>query len=104
MRAILILLICTFIFQSCRSYRKLTYQQADYLSAVRFPAHDNDIEMFFAGESVPEKDYVRFALLEEKRLASPSATRRSLSALKRRAKVVGADALIIMGTENIEEI
>ncbi|MEL7422897.1 MAG: hypothetical protein AAFN81_07910 [Bacteroidota bacterium] len=104
MRSILILIISTFILQSCRSYRTHAYQEADYLAAVIFPAHDNDVELFFADETSPEKDYVRLAILEEKRLASSSASRHSLPALEKRAQEVGADALIVLGVENIEEI
>ena len=87
-----------FSLHSCQSYHSYVENRSNNLTNLNFVPHNNDVELFFAGESEPQKNYVRLALIKETRTGYSAPPGRLLNTLEHRAKQVGADALIVMGT------
>lgn len=95
---LLLLLSITLLLQSCLSYRTYSKKGVNNLTNLNFVPHNEDIDVFFAGESGPEKDYVRLALIKETRTGYSTSPGQLLKVLEYRSKQAGADALIVMGT------
>lgn len=98
-----LLVFTILIFSSCTTYYAYPESQLNKLTKLNFAPHNNDIDLFFSGESEPEKDYIRIALFKETRTGYSAPPGRLLKTLESRAKHAGADALIVMGTAETEK-
>ncbi|MEO0728504.1 MAG: hypothetical protein AAFZ63_28445 [Bacteroidota bacterium] len=102
MRLTILLISIAFLLHSCQVYQSYQDESRNALTDLSFPAHDNDIELFFAGESVPQEDYIRLSIIKASHLSRTTAPGRLLEGMKKRAQQVGADAIIIMGAQDTE--
>ncbi|MEL7247972.1 MAG: hypothetical protein AAFO03_06125 [Bacteroidota bacterium] len=101
---LLLLVSLSLVFHSCTVYRPYPDLKQNNLTSLEFIPHNNDVEMFFSGETEPEKDYIRVALLKEVRTGYSESQGRLLRALQSKAKQAGADAVIVMGTTESVEV
>lgn len=104
MRLLLPLLLLIFLASSCVYYRNYPDERLNHLTDVTFAPHNEDVELFFTGESKPSRDYMRIALVKESSTGYSATPGRLVQVLKKKAQLVGADALIIMGAEDSENI
>lgn len=104
MRLILLSLLVVSFFPSCVYYQSYPNLQDNHLTTMSFSPHEKDLELFFTGESQPQRDYLRIAMVKETRRAYMASPGKLLKSLQRQAREVGADAILIMGIENSEEI
>lgn len=97
-------LVLLITFSSCSHYLPYPAHEKNAMTAFSFPEREGSLEVFFQGESEPEKDYLRLDLLKETKLAYGNDIGALLERLKTRSLKIGADALIVMGTSDFEEV
>ncbi|MEZ4986653.1 MAG: hypothetical protein R2795_16715 [Saprospiraceae bacterium] len=89
------------LFSGCVSYRPYPMTESK-LTALDIPANENPVSLYMMGETLPEKDYLRIALLKE---SSVNANTNDLiGRLLGRAATLGADALLIQNISETEEV
>lgn len=104
MRLSLLFLILLFILSACSSLRTYPPPNKNKLTTFYFPERGGKLDLFFSGESEPDQDYLRLCILKESKLAHKPNIGALLESLKGRALRAGADALIVMGTNDFEDI
>jgi hypothetical protein len=104
MRNVALLVLLTLACSSCYVYRPYEQPLQGQITAVPLAKQEKELELFFAGESMPEQDYLRLGLLKEKRTSYNTNLVSLLDRLKTKAQAMGADAIIIMGTEDTERV
>ena len=104
MRVTVLLLFLAFLSQSCHVYYVYPDEGANALTELSFPAHDREVELFFVGESAPERDYIRLSVIKESNLTRSTAPGRLLQSMQRKAQQLGADAVVIMGAQDTEAV
>ena len=80
-----------------------SYPNEERLTKMPSFPHDNPVEIFFPGESMPVSPYIRIALLKAKSLDGSNQTG-LITSLKRKAQETGCDALLIIDQEHFEEV
>ncbi|MEL7422896.1 MAG: hypothetical protein AAFN81_07905 [Bacteroidota bacterium] len=95
---LLLLVSLSLVFHSCTVYQAYPDLRLSNLTSLKFIPHNEEVELFFSGETEPEKDYIRVALLKEVRTGYSAPPSRLLRSLQAKAQQAGADALIVMGT------
>ncbi|MEL7422898.1 MAG: hypothetical protein AAFN81_07915 [Bacteroidota bacterium] len=104
MRLTILLISITFLLHSCQVYQSYQDESRNALTELSFPAHEEEVELFFAGESIPQKDYIRLSIIKASHISRTTAPGRLLEGMKKRAQQVGADAIIIMGAQDTEAL
>jgi uncharacterized protein YbjQ (UPF0145 family) len=104
MRNVALLLLLALACVSCYVYRPYENQLEGQLMEVPLAKQDKELELFFAGESMPEKDYLRLGMLKEARTSYNTNLKSLLDRLKTKAEEMGADAIIIMGAGDTERV
>lgn len=96
MRLILLLFVLLF-FQSCMVFHDYPNRRVNSLTELSFLPNDNKVDIFFTGETEPEKDYIRIAVVKQTITGNQIPPGRLLKSLELRAKQAGGDGLIVMG-------
>lgn len=104
MRNATLLILLALVCSSCYVYRSYEQQQHSQLTALPLTKQEKELELFFAGENMPQQDYLRLGLLKEGRTSYNSNLGSLLDRMKAQAQEMGADAIIVMGTENTERV
>lgn len=104
MRNVTLLLFLALVCSSCYVYSAYEEPRQGQITALPLAKQEKELELFFAGESMPEQDYLRLGLLKEKRTSYNTNLVSLLDRLKTKAQAMGADAIIIMGAEDTERV
>lgn len=104
MRNVALLLFLTLACTSCYVYHPYGQHREGQLTTVPLAKQDKELELFFAGESMPEKDYLRLGMLKEARTSYNTNLKSLLDRLKIKAQAMGADAIIVMGAGDTERV
>lgn len=89
------------LLTGCDVYRP--YVQEERLTAIPTPAHQDPVEVFFLGESRPERPYLRVSVLKARGrdAGEPTALVKSL---EQQAREKGCDAVVVTGQDHYEEV
>jgi len=104
MRNVALFVLLAFVCSSCYVYRPYEQQLQGQLTTVPLAKQEKELELFFAGESMPDKDYLRLGMLKEARTSYSTNLKSLLDRLKTQAQSMGADAIIIMGAGDTERV
>ena len=92
-RAILLLSVCA-VFQGCWKGYRSAYTSGNLVN-IPTPPHDREVRIFFPGEPLPDKDYIKLTLLTA-RGSQEVPDNQLLLELQEKARKAGADDLILM--------
>ena len=94
-------LLLALLLTGCHVYQN--YPVEEKLTTLPTPAHQNPVDVFFQGESRPERPYLRVAVLKSSVYDGSDPTF-LVQSLKRQAQERGCDAVVVTGQGNFEEV
>ncbi len=92
-----------FALASCAT-NYLPYVSDEYLTSLGFSPHEQQVEVFFEGESKPTRSYYRLAIMREQVNLNANSSKVLIDRLTRRSQRLGADALIVISDDSYERI
>lgn len=104
MRNVALLFLLTIVCSSCYVYRPYEQSFQGQLTALPLAKQDKELELFFAGEKMPEKDYLRLGMVKESRTSHQSNLSTLMDRLTSKAQAMGADAIVVMGAGDTERV
>ncbi len=79
-------------------YKRLSYPELYYIYTLPIERHNNPIHLFFNGE-IPDQPHINFAKLEVKPV-SPITYDDKIKLVKKKAKYIGADGILILTSKS----